>query len=211
MKQIGLLFLGMLVSLVALADNNAAKTLSQILSQYKSLTANFVQTSSDEQGNGDKLEQKSTGRMAVLRPDFFRWDTLVPLKQYIISDGRNIWIYDVDLEQVTIEPAHQMLDQAPAALLTNNTQQLLHDFTVTQQSSPQAGQWFTLESKNPQDLYHKIKINFIQNKLNQMEVENGAGQITKVQFTDVRINPTMGKDSFKVKIPKNVDVIGKAE
>lgn len=210
-RKIAIFFLGMLTSLTVFADDKAAQALTQILGQYHSLTANFVQTSTDDQGNGDKLEQRSTGRMSVLRPNFFRWDTLTPLKQYIISDGRNIWIYDIDLQQVTIEPAHQMLDQAPAALLTNNTQELTHEFKITQQNATQAGQWFILESKNSQDLYHKIKLNFIQNKLNIMEVENAAGQATKVQFTDVQMNPAMPKDSFKVKVPKNVDVIGKAE
>lgn len=187
--------------------NTAAENLSTLLLQDKSLSGNFTQTNYDN--NGTVLRQ-THGKMALLRPGFFRWETLSPTKQIILTDPKNVWVYDVDLEQVTIQPLKQMVGQAPASLLTDSTAAILNDFTVTEEGDVAKNIWFTLTPHDQKSLYQKIQLHFSHQQLDKMDVVDNIGQKTAVTFQDLKINPSLSRDTFRAKIPKNVDVIGRA-
>jgi len=197
----------MLMSISVFANTNAAQNLASILDSYKSYKAKFIQISYDN--NGAKLS-KSNGNMALLRPGFFRWETDKPTKQIIITDSKNVWVYDVDLEQVTIEPMKKMVGEAPASLLTDTTDDLINDFYISENKTTRAGHWFTLTPKNKSSLYQQVKLYFINNKLDKMILTDNIGQKISVQFVEAQINPSLNKRTFQEKIPKGVDVIGKA-
>jgi outer membrane lipoprotein carrier protein len=148
--------------------------------------------------------------MAMLRPGFFRWETFSPTQQIIITDPKNVWVYDVDLEQVTIEPLREMVGQAPASLLTDSTNELLKQFEVTQKNEDDQKVWFTLIPKDEKSLYQKIQLHFTKNILDKMEIIDNIGQKTSVNFKQLKINVDLPKNTFQEKIPKNVDVIGQA-
>lgn len=205
-KKFGLMLLALFLTGNIFADPNAAKSLANILGTYKSYKAKFIQTSYDN--NGAKLS-KTNGNMALLRPGFFRWETDKPTKQIIITDSKNVWVYDIDLEQVTIEPMKKMLGEAPASLLTDTTDDLIKDFYITENLTTRAGRWFTLTPKDKSSLYQQIKLYFLQAKLDKMVLTDNIGQKITVQFVQAQINPTLSKNTFKEKIPKGVDVIGK--
>jgi outer membrane lipoprotein carrier protein len=204
--HLGAILLGCL-PLTSFASTTDAENLSQILLQYKTLTSNFTQSSYDNNG---ALLQETEGTMAMLRPNFFRWETRSPTRQIIVTDPKNIWVYDVDLEQVTIEPLRDMVGQAPASLLTDSTRDLLKQFNVTQKSDGADKIWFTLIPKDDKSLYQKIQLHFTQNMLDKMEIIDNIGQKTSVNFKQLKINVNLPPKTFQEKIPKNVDVIGQA-
>jgi len=156
-KKTVILLILTLLSLKIFAATNAANDLATLLANYKTLTANFTQTTYDT--NGAKM-QTSNGKMALLRPGFFRWETLTPTKQIILTDGKNLWIYDIDLEQVTIQPMKQVVGEAPASLLTDSTEDIVKTFSVTEDNSHNHSQWFVLTPKDQSSLYQTIKLNF---------------------------------------------------
>ena len=189
------------------ASQTAEMHLAQILDAYQSYQAKFVQTSYDN--NGAKLGN-STGKMALLRPGYFRWETITPTKQIIVTDSKNIWIYDVDLEQVTIEPMKKHAGEAPAVLLTDTTDEIIKTFNISEEKTSSTGLWFTLIPKTKESLYQEVRLYFINKRLEQMILIDSLGQKIAVQFITPNINPKLPKNTFQEKIPKDVDVIGKA-
>ena len=88
------------------------------LSHIKSLSAKFTQTIKGDDGS---VMQKSSGQLDILKPGKFRWETFTPMKQLIVCNGKNVWIYEPDLEQVTVKPLNNSLSETPILLLTNKT------------------------------------------------------------------------------------------
>lgn len=206
-KALSLLILSLL-SFKIFAAVNAANDLAAILSKYKTLQADFTQITYDS--NGAKI-QTTNGNMALLRPGYFRWETLTPTKQIILTDGKNLWVYDVDLEQVTIQPMQQVVGEAPASLLTDSTDEIIKTFSVVEKDSQNNSRWFVLKPKDKSSLYQTIKLNFQKDKLAKMDIIDNIGQKTEVQFKNEKINKKLNKNSFRVKIPKGTDVIGQAQ
>lgn len=198
----------LLLSVKVFAAVNAANELVSILSSYKTLTADFTQITYDS--NGAKI-QTTNGSMALLRPGYFRWETLKPTKQIILTDGENLWVYDVGLEQVTIQPMKQVVGEAPASLLTDSTDKIIKTFSVLEEDSKKNSRWFVLKPKDSSSLYQTIKLNFQSGKLTNMNIVDNIGQKTEVKFKNEKINKKLNKNSFRVKIPKGTDVIGQAQ
>ncbi|HTE41066.1 MAG TPA: outer membrane lipoprotein chaperone LolA, partial [Steroidobacteraceae bacterium] len=89
--------------------------LDEFLQSLQTLQADFRQLLRDGQG---RLIEESQGTLAIQRPDRFRWDYREPHEQVIVADGKKLWLYDVDLEQVTVRPMEQSLAGTPASLLS---------------------------------------------------------------------------------------------
>src|SRR5690554_6185329 len=115
--------------LAASADdqNVAAERLNELLSQAQTMTGGFSQITLSS--NGASL-QETTGSLELKRPGMFRWHTDPPLEQLLVSDGEKIWLYDPDLEQVTIQQMDQRLSHTPALLLSGDVSQLQDSFHI---------------------------------------------------------------------------------
>src|SRR5690606_35728590 len=124
MRLIRLLLIAALAfaALPAQADEEkAAQRLTELLNQAQTLTARFSQLTLD--GSGSRL-QETSGELALKRPGQFRWHTDAPLEQLLVSNGKQIWLYDPDLEQVTIQTLDQRLSHTPALLLSGDVSQI---------------------------------------------------------------------------------------
>ncbi|MFK3617120.1 outer membrane lipoprotein chaperone LolA, partial [Coxiella burnetii] len=115
---IGLLgiFLFSLSGIVS-AQSDATTQLSQLLSNFRTYQAKFNQITFDGQ---DRVIQQSHGRVMIMRPGRFRWETDSPTKQIIITNGKTLWVYDVDLSQATQQPLAQKTNINPASLLSGS-------------------------------------------------------------------------------------------
>src|SRR5262245_30958888 len=101
----------------ARADDAATQRLSELLSKAQTMTARFSQLTLD--GSGTRL-QETSGQLSLKRPGLFRWHTDAPQEQLLISNGEKVWLFDPDLEQVTIQKLDQRLTQTPALLLSGD-------------------------------------------------------------------------------------------
>ena len=136
-----IVFLLSIIFVATAFAKSPAQILQQQLSRFQTMTANFTQVvvSSD----GVEL-QKSTGTMAISRPGKFRWETLTPMKQSIITNGKTVWIYDPALQQVVIRKLNQSISQTPILLLTQTHVYLEKSFNIKQDDSKQSEQRFSL-------------------------------------------------------------------
>lgn len=187
--------------------SNANEQLAQLLSNYQRLSAHFSQTIVDEYGN---VMQQAKGDVAIQRPDQLRWYTATPTQQLIIADSNKLWIYDIDLEQVTIENLHRLSNSAPAMLLTGSAEELQQHFTITADIKNNKQQ-FKLTPRGEDDLVQWIELTFEQNKIQHMRMMSQLNQITEIDFDRVELNPRLTKNLFYFKLPGGVDIIDNSD
>jgi outer membrane lipoprotein carrier protein len=186
---------------------HAVKNLQLQLGKINSFSASFVQLTQD--GIGNTL-QKVEGYMQVEKPGKLRWETKGIYEQLVISDGDSLWIYDADLEQVSIKNMDNRLAETPALLLGGDVSAIDDDFIITQ--APSDNQiLFILQPKDGTQLFDSLELSFNklhqQQPLAQMIIRDASGQVTVISFDEVINNPKFEKELFTFDIPEGIDVI----
>ncbi|MCX7096377.1 MAG: outer membrane lipoprotein chaperone LolA [Methylococcales bacterium] len=178
------------------------KQLQAFLKASKSLTADFKQVLINEAGDPT---QTSFGVFYLQRPGKFRWDYLKPFQQQIVSTSGKVWFYDTDLEQVTIKKLDESLGSTPALLLSGDIS-LEDNYTMEDQGVDEDMQWIKLLPKSQESSFKYILIGLNKGALAGMELSDNFGQLTRIYFSNVHINPPLKPTLFEFKAPKGVDV-----
>ena len=168
-----------------------------------SFTAEFTQTLFD--ANQEKQEEVK-GILRVQRPDRFNLEYTEPYYQLYVADGKHLYFYDKDLEQVTIKPQRTMLDNSPAMILSN-PERLDTLYTVTPQGRDEGLFWYELVPKQEGSHFARIELGFDKQNLRVMELQDSFGQTTRLELHDFRRNPDLDPKLFRFTPPKGVDVI----
>ncbi|MFT6429365.1 MAG: outer membrane lipoprotein carrier protein [Halopseudomonas sp.] len=189
----------------AMADEQsvAAERLNILLSRASTMSANFSQMTLSS--NGASL-QEATGSVVLKRPGMFRWHTDPPAEQLLVSDGEQIWLYDPDLEQVTIQKMDKRLTHTPALLLSGDVSKLEENFNITVIESGDVSE-FLLTPKANDTLFDNLRLSFQGEKINDMQMSDAIGQRTNILFQNVKTNESMQQSQFSFDIPSGVDVI----
>jgi outer membrane lipoprotein carrier protein len=178
-----------------------AKNLTEYLNNINSFAANFNQTVS----HNDKVIQKTSGTIQFLKPQYFKWVTKIP-DQQIVANGQKIYIFDRDLDQVTIKTQHQQLENTPAMFLISDPQSLYKHFRI--KNCKNSDSCFILTANNQQASFKNIQINFdTKNSLNSLIINDALGQKTNILFSSIQMNTQLKPQNFNFTIPKNVDLI----
>lgn len=175
--------------------------------KVKSMQARFTQQILDPNG---KLQQEAAGQMYIQRPGQFRWDYQQPYEQLILADGRRLWIYDADLEQVTVKKMDETLGQTPAMLLSG-TRPLEEQFSLTDLGVSNGVAWVELLPLARDSSFVRMRLGFSGRELSAMEMWDGLGQITRLRFSQVQRNPVLDAKLFVFVTPPGADVIGEVE
>lgn len=196
------------VLMVALAPAHAdqaasTKRLTGLLSQAETLTGRFSQLSLD--GSGTQL-QETSGELALKRPGQFRWHTDAPMEQLLVSNGKKVWLYDPDLEQVTIQELDQRLTHTPALLLSGDVSTISENFEVSHKEAGEVVD-FTLKPKAKDTLFDNLRLSFRNGVINDMQLIDSVGQRTNILFMGVKMNQPLKADLFTFEIPEGADVI----
>lgn len=149
---------------------------------------------------------RSSGSMALSRPGHFRWQTKSPMEQLVLADGQRLWIYDVELEQVTVKKQEKGLGGTAALFLSGYGDTVTRDFNVTTYNKSNKA-YFDLYSKSNKANFQHIKLLFVGDELSGLELYDQLGQHTVVVLSHRRNNPTLASALFKFKTPKGVDVV----
>ena len=200
---------------VAASEQQATNNLVKQLSNIRSLSANFEQTTKATAGNkapqkkgltGQHMNQTFKGVMKVARPGKFFWETTSPSKQTIVTSGKTVWIYDPDLQQAVRQSLDDQVANTPALLLSGNTSQIMKSYRVTQ---PDKGKtYYTLLPKDRDGAFQSLTISFGVNKApSLMILEDSLGQTTYVRFNNVKLNPSIPASTFNFAPPKGTDII----
>ncbi len=205
MKLLHIFFLFILsCSHVFAADTDP---LNRFLDKLDTLQSNFVQTLLDE--NGSELET-TVGTLYLKQPGQFHWAYREPYVQKIISDGEVLWIYDEDLEQVTIRAMGDTLEQTPASIILGESDLSKH-FVKVSLGNIEGYDWIELTPRDLEAEYNNIRIGFDDNKLGMMIIDDNLGQTTRIDFTEVSKNKTLDDELFTLVVPDYVDVIDDRE
>jgi outer membrane lipoprotein carrier protein len=192
-----------LLWLPTLAMGASAETLKSFLNQTTSAKARFAQIVLDR--NMKQLQQ-ATGTMAFSRPGKFRWEYEKPYEQTIVGDGQRLWIYDKDLNQVTVRKLDRALGASPAALLAGSNE-IEKNYVVTSAGSRDGLDWLEAVPRAQDTAFERVRLGFNKNTLEVMELRDQFGQMTVIKFADLERNPRLPPDLFKFTPPKGADVI----
>ncbi len=196
----------LVVSLVALsghAAETARAKLDAFAKDIKSISADFEQQVSANKSKG-KLSQ---GTLALKAPRQFRWETKKPYQQLIVADGEKVWIYDPDLEQVSVRSQGTEEAHSPLTVLTDLSQ-LDRDFTTSEQGEHDGLTWLRLKSKDKEPQFAYCDLGFDGNSLTRMRFEDTLGDTTEIRFSGWQRNPKLDAHAFSFSPPIGVDVIG---
>ncbi|WP_374089055.1 outer membrane lipoprotein chaperone LolA [Methylomicrobium lacus] len=202
-KRLGFtLFLLFFSYLPAQADDKPVQQLKAFLASSRSLSADFKQVLIDEQG---RPVRTSFGVFYLQRPGKFRWDYQKPFAQQIVADKGKVWFYDKDLEQVTVKKLDESLGSTPALLLSGEVS-LDDNFTIEGQGKEGDMQWIKLSPKSAETTFKYILIGLDKDSLGGMELSDNFGQLTRIYFSNVLINPPIKQTLFQFEVPKGADV-----
>lgn len=197
------------LSLLTVCGFAQAKTGEQLLQSFvsdvKTFEASFIQKVFGDDG---KLSQTTNGTLMLSRPGKFKWNYALPYPQEIIADGKNLWIHDVELEQVTVKPITEILTSTPFALLTSETA-LRENFILEELQTIKGITWVRLNPLVVDTDFTRVDIGLDEKSVKVMFLYDQFGQKTVIEFKDVKTNHRIPSKSYQFKPPKGVDVIGK--
>lgn len=186
----------------ALAEDSPINQLKVFLKASSSLSAEFKQVSFNKAG---QAAQNSFGQFYLSRPGKFRWNYQKPFAQEIVSNSGKVWFYDADLEQVTVKQLDDSLGSTPALLLTGQVD-IDEKFVLQEQGSEDDLKWIKLSPKNEESGFKYILIGLNNGQLGGMELSDNFGQLTRIYFSNIKLNPALNDSLFEFKPPKNADV-----
>jgi len=205
---------GILASLLLLAwvpcfaaDASLARV-DEFLGSLKTLSADFVQV---VRGRDGQITSRATGTLSLSRPDRFRWDYRTPYVQTIVADGRRLWLYDSDLDQVTVRALEAGLGSTPAMLLSG-AGSVADSFTGGPVETDGSWTWCRLTPRDRATDFELVSLGFnTKGELAAMELKDKLGQTTALDFSNVRRNVPLDANLFRFVPPQGADVIGDAK
>ncbi len=188
---------------VAPAQSASVETLKAFLQQTTSGKARFAQIIVDK--NLKQLQQ-GTGTMHFARPGKFRWEYEKPYEQVIVGDGSRLWIYDKDLNQVSVRKLDRALGGSPAALLAGSND-IDKIYNLTNIGTQEGLDWLEAVPKSKENAFERIRLGFNNGALEAMELRDQFGQVTVIKFAAFERNPKLAPELFRFTPPKGADVI----
>jgi outer membrane lipoprotein carrier protein len=185
------------------AQAASTQDLQHFFNKVQRYSARFDQVVLDEAMNPI---QESSGNLWIDRPGKFRWDYTVPYVQHIVGDGKQVWVYDVELKQVAVRRMQGALGATPAILLAGKGS-LEAGFVIKDLGRQGELDWVQMKPKKSDGGFENIRIGFEKGKIRTLEMVDGFGQTTRVTLKDAKENVRISADKFTFKPPPGVDVI----
>ena len=215
------LLLAWVVLAAAPAGAALPEPLQRFLGELHTYRAQFEQQVQDARG---QVVDRGHGTLWVQRPGRFRWDyrpgaeagdgattgggDANEVGQLLVTDGRNLWLYERDLQQATVRDAASAAAAAPMQLLSGDVAQLEGDFIVTRGADRDGLQWVEVKPRSATADFSRAELGFKGAALARMQISDKLGQQSTLRFTTSERNPVLKDDFFTFTPPAGVDVIG---
>ena len=211
MKRIAIVFV---TALASLSWAGGLDSLESFVKNVKTGRADFIQvvTSPAREGQAPRVKT-SSGTFEFSRPSRFKFAYSKPFEQTIVADGQTLWLFDVDLNQVTARKQAQTLGSTPAALIAAapNVQALQADFTLADAPDVGGMQWVSATPKSKDGQLQTVRVGFLGSdktaSLSALEIVDSFGQRSVLTFSKFEVNPRLTADAFDFKPPKGADLI----
>ena len=184
------------------ATQTAADQLAQLLNRFMTMKANFSEETLDNHGR-DVAD--SNGTVMIARPGKFRWETHNPTHQVVMTNGKTLWIYDVDLKQATEQPVSQSA-MSPARLLSGDAKNTLTQFDITIDVKPSMTTFHLTPIKNDMP-FRDVVMRFVQQQLRVIQVQTNLSQMNVFTFSNMQRNVSLPDSLFNFVPPKGVEVL----
>lgn len=188
----------------AWADEQALLELQQLLSQTQSLQGRFEQITRNQDG---QIVEENLGTFAIKRPGLLRWHIEEPFEQLLVSDGVSLWVYDPDLEQVTIGVVDEQMQQNSALLLSSDLAQIRANYRVDDVRTEGSRKLFSLSPLQNNQAFERLTLVFEGKTISGWELDTALGETSVFSFSDLQINQDIPDQTFEFEPPAHVDVI----
>ena len=206
-KAVLLLGLCLSTAVIAASDFGPARTeLERFANQLESFQAEFKQTVKSQDG---RIQDQTGGNIWLESPNKLRWVYTGEFPEVIVADGKNIWIYDESLDQVTVKPQSDRSTNSPLMILTD-VSQLDEQFTVTELGDFEGMLLLELKSLDSESEFERILLGMTADGIRMMAMEDAFGLRTEVHFENIVMNPSIDSDFFLFEPPEGTDVVGVA-
>ncbi|MES2879617.1 MAG: outer membrane lipoprotein chaperone LolA [Pseudomonadota bacterium] len=186
------------------------ESLETFVKTVKTGRADFTQVVTAPPKDGQAPRAKtSSGTFEFLRPSRFKFIYKKPFEQSIVADGQTLWLYDVDLNQVTARKQSQVLGSTPAALIAAapDLNALQADFTLVNAPDKDGLQWVAATPKSKDGQLQTVRVGFRAGELASLEILDSFGQKSSLTFGAFQTNAALGASHFQFKPPAGADVI----
>ena len=184
--------------------------LESFVRNVKSGRADFTQVVTAPPRDGQVARSKtSSGTFEFARPGRFKFTYKKPFEQLIVADGQTVWLYDVDLNQVTARKQAQALGSTPAALIASSAdiKALQNDFNLADATDQDGLQWVLGSPKAKDNQLQSVRVGFRQNQLEKLEIVDTFGQKSVITFSGFQTNAVINPELFQFKPPAGADVV----
>lgn len=193
----------LLIANVAVAAT-AREQLVAFLGDVRVLKGEFEQVVIDDLG---EVIEESEGELALAAPRQFRFEYRTPYPQLLLADGEKLWVYDPDLEQVSVRAQSTEEANSPLTLILE-PEALDEIFMVTEGGMEHELQWLLLTPLEQRNDFDRLDLGFDQNGLRTMQYRDPNGQRTQLRFANWQRDPALPADYFRFEPPAGVDVVG---
>lgn len=190
------------------------QSLELFLKNTQSGRADFVQVVTSPAKEGQTARVKtSSGNFAFARPGRFKFEYLKPFAQTMVADGQTLWMYDVDLNQVTARQQAQVLGATPAALIASapNLKALHAEFFLADAPARSGLEWVQASPRAKDGQLQWVRVGLRSGtkgmELAVLEMLDSFGQTSVLTFSPMELNPALPASTFEFKPPKGADVI----
>lgn len=186
------------------AQEQDTARLEALLSDISSLSAEVTQLIIESDGG---VLEESLIQMHLLRPNGFYWETLDPFPELVVTNGKTLWNYQPDLEQVVIEDFNSDESELAAQLLSGRTEALGEDYEIQAVSEDDGFVSFQLLPVATDSVYARITISFLATEIESIHVSSKNGEQTVWQFSKVERNKGLAMEQFEFEVPRGIEVI----
>jgi outer membrane lipoprotein carrier protein len=200
--------IGLLLASALYANDSgpARGELERFAAELERFQADFTQTVKSQDG---RIQDQTQGQVWLQKPDKLRWVYSGEFPEIIVADGKNIWVYDESLEQVTVKPQTEQAADSPLMILAD-VSQLDAQFLVTELGEFNGVSLLELRSRDSESEFERILLGMGPGGIRMMAMEDAFGQRTEINFENILINPPADPELFYFTPPEGTDVVGVA-
>jgi outer membrane lipoprotein carrier protein len=203
-RLLKLIFLCLLIFPATVLAGEGERLLERFLKESRTMSADFKQTL---RADDNEVLQESEGHFYLSRPGKFRWNYSTPYQQEIVSDGEQVWIYDVDLKQVTVQKQSASANNAPMALMEGKLQ-LEEAYDISELDHRDGVYRLKLSSKAKDVDFSELIVGVDEQGLRFMQLMDQFEQTTDIVFGELELNKKLASKLFEFTPPEGVDVFG---
>ena len=192
------------------AQAGGLEALEGFIANARAGHADFTQVVTAPSKDGQAARSKtSSGTFDFARPHRFRFEYKKPFLQTIVADGQTLWLYDVDLNQVTARKQADVLNATPAALIASaaNTKALQTDFSLAPAPDKDGLEWVVATPRAKDSSLQSIRVGFKSQSLAVLEILDSFGQRSVMTFGAMQTLAAPNAATFQFKPPAGADVI----